>query len=178
MNYLIYLTMPTYLAQWYANECTQVHNRDKAVCPHEVYRFPDPIKPVELSQESRIIHDNLLKQPSDRPEPIPADATLAVVIPSFPNMPVDYYNYLTPSARELLVSTIYQRFQREFFSYMLNARVRNPRSRIDLLINTFMENNCIEFNDTNWNTLAKNYKRMRDAYRKTPTYKKNRKKSL
>ena len=32
-DYLIYLCLPPYLAQWYAHECNQVHNRDKATCP-------------------------------------------------------------------------------------------------------------------------------------------------
>ena len=51
-DYLIYLCLPPYLAQWYANECTQIHNRDKDVCPREIYRFPTPVVPVRGSQES------------------------------------------------------------------------------------------------------------------------------
>ena len=51
-DYLIYLCLPPYLAQWYAHECNQVHNRDKATCPREIYRFPTPVVPVRGSQES------------------------------------------------------------------------------------------------------------------------------
>ena len=51
-EFLIYLSLPPYLAQWYANECNQVHNRDKATCPREIYRFPTPVVPVRGSQES------------------------------------------------------------------------------------------------------------------------------
>jgi len=51
-EFLIYLSLPPYLAQWYANECTQIHNRDKDVCPREIYRFPTPVVPVRGSQES------------------------------------------------------------------------------------------------------------------------------
>jgi len=171
-NFLIYLSLPPYLAQWYANECTQIHNRDNATCPHEVYRFPNPIKPVQGSQESRIIEDHLLKQPTDKPEPVPADATLAIELLNYPGKPVEYYNYLTPSSLDYLASTIYQRFKEKFFDYMLAARVKTPKARIDLLINVFMERNCIEYNDTNWNALAKNYQRMRDVYRHTPKSKK------
>ena len=50
-DYLIYLCLPPYLAQWYAHECNQVHNRDKATCPREIYRFPTPVVPVRGSQE-------------------------------------------------------------------------------------------------------------------------------
>ncbi len=38
-DYLIYLCLPPYLAQWYAHECNQVHNRDKATCPRESVDF-------------------------------------------------------------------------------------------------------------------------------------------
>ena len=45
-EFLIYLSLPPYLAQWYANECNQIHNRDNATCPREIYRFPTPVVPV------------------------------------------------------------------------------------------------------------------------------------
>ena len=51
-DYLIYLCLPPYLAQWYAHECNQVHNRDNKTCPREIYRFPTPVVPVRGSQES------------------------------------------------------------------------------------------------------------------------------
>ena len=34
------------ILEWDANECTQIHNRDKDVCPREIYRFPTPVVPV------------------------------------------------------------------------------------------------------------------------------------
>ncbi len=49
-QYLIYLCLPPYLAQWYAHECNQVHNRDNKTCPREIYRFPTPVVPVRGSQ--------------------------------------------------------------------------------------------------------------------------------
>ena len=48
-DYLIYLCLPPYLAQWYAHECNQVHNRDKATCPREIYRFPTPAEQAPAS---------------------------------------------------------------------------------------------------------------------------------
>ena len=59
-QYLIYLCLPPYLAQWYAHECNQVHNRDKATCPREIYRFPTPVVPVRGSQESVVDYSSLL----------------------------------------------------------------------------------------------------------------------
>ena len=66
-EFLIYLSLPPYLAQWYANECTQIHNRDNAVCPREVYKFPTPVVPVRGSQESDVINMHLAKQPDAVP---------------------------------------------------------------------------------------------------------------
>lgn len=87
-EFLIYLSLPPYLAQWYANECTQIHNRDKMTCPRDVYKFPTPAVPVRGSQESDVINMHLAKQPNAAPSPAPADATIAIVIPSFPDKPM------------------------------------------------------------------------------------------
>lgn len=83
-DYLIYLTLPPYLVQWYANECTQIHNRDKMTCPRDVYKFPTPAVPVRGSQESDVINMHLAKQPSNVPAKVPDDATIAIVIPHLP----------------------------------------------------------------------------------------------
>ena len=96
-EFLIYLSLPPYLAQWYANECTQIHNRDKATCPREIYRFPTPVVPVRGSQESDVINMHLAKQPDAVPAKVPEDATIAIVIPSFTGKPVEYYNYVPQS---------------------------------------------------------------------------------
>ena len=66
-DYLIYLCLPPYLAQWYAHECNQVHNRDKATCPREIYRFPTPVVPVRGSQESVVDYSPLLYRLTSTP---------------------------------------------------------------------------------------------------------------
>lgn len=167
-TFLIHLALPPYLAQWYANECTRIHHRDCASCPHEVYRYPTPVVPVRRSAESDLLEQWLDKQPKDAvPVLAPDDATIAIQIPSFPGMPVEFYNYLPPSAQELLIDTIRNRFQLALFTDIHRARAKNPATRIDLLINAWMEKHCIEYNDTNWNAIAKIYQRKRDVYRHT-----------
>lgn len=171
-EFLIYLCLPPYLAQWYAHECTQLHYRDKAVCPREIYQFPTPVVPIHGSQEADVIQMHLTKQPSDVPAKAPADATIAIAIPSFPYKPVAYYNYMPQSGLEHLADTIRYRFKVELFEDIHEARRKVPQSRIDLLINAWMDDHCIENNDTNFNTLLKIYQRRRDVYRKTPKSKK------
>lgn len=176
---LIYLALPPYLAQWYANECTRIHHRDESTCPHEIYRFPEPVQPVRNSAESDILESWLDKQPKNALPPMAShDDTLAIQIPSFPGKPVDYYNYLSPEATKLLIETIRNRFQVALFTDIHKARAKNPGTRIDLLINAWMEKHCIEYTDTNWNALAKIYQRKRDVYRHTVMRSKKIKKML
>lgn len=171
-DYLIYLSLPPYLAQWYAHECMQIHNRDKAVCPREIYRFPTPVRPVRGSQESDVINMHLAKQPSDVPAKVPDDATIAIVIPSFTGKPVEHYDYVPQSGLEHLAETIHYCFKVKLFEDIHEARRKTPQARIDLLVTAWMEDHCIEYDDTNFNTLLKIYQRRREAYRKTPKSKK------
>lgn len=163
---LLYLAMPPYLAQWYANECTRIHHRNEASCPHEVYRFPDPVKPVRNSAESDVLEAWLDKQPKEALPVAPSsDDTLAIQLLSYPDKPVEFYNYLPPTARKLLVETIRTRFQVALFGDIHKSRSKNPGARIDLLVEAWMEKHCIEYNDTNFNVILKIYQRKRDVYR-------------
>ena len=172
-DFLIYLSLPPYLAQWYAYECQQIHNRDKAVCPREIYRFPVPVRPVRGSQESDVIQMHLAKQPNDVPAKVPEGATIAIVIPSFTGKPVEYYNYVPKSGLDHLVETIRYRFKVELFEDIHEARRKTPQARIDLLVTAWMEDHCIEYDDTNFNTLLKIYQRRREVYRKSLKSRKN-----
>ncbi|MBR3650700.1 MAG: hypothetical protein IKN52_10650, partial [Victivallales bacterium] len=113
------------------------------------------------------------KQPDLAPAPIPQDATIAIVIPSFPYKPVEYYNYVPRIGLEHLADTIRNRFQVELFDDIHEARRITPKTRIDLLVQAWMEDHCIEDDDTNFRTLLKIYQRRRDAYRKTVKSKKS-----
>lgn len=167
-TFLIYLKLPVYLAQWYANECTRIHHRDESTCPHEIYRFPEPVRPVRNSVESNILQRWLDKQPAGALPVLAADDdTIAIQIPSFPCKPVEFYNYLPPRAADVLADTIRNRFQVALFNDIHKSRNENPGARIDMLLDAWMEQHCIEYNDTNWNAIAKIYKRKRDVYRHT-----------
>jgi len=163
-EFLIYLALPPYLAQWYAHECMQVHNRDKETCPRDVYKFPTPVVPVRGSQESDVICMHLAKQPAAVPAKVPEDATIAIVIPSFSGKPVEYYNYMPDSGLEHLADVIRTRFKVQLFDDIHEARRKTPGTRIDLLVNAWMDDHCIENDDTNYNSILKIYQRRRNVY--------------
>jgi len=62
----LYLTLPTYLAQWYAHECREIEFRDKDIVP--VTTSDNPLEPITIprgSQESRILQCFLRKRPEN-----------------------------------------------------------------------------------------------------------------
>ena len=76
------------------------------------------------------------------------------------------------SGLEHLAETIRYCFKVKLFEDIYEARRKTPQARIDLLVTAWMEDHCIEYDDTNFNTLLKIYQRRREAYRKTPKSKK------
>lgn len=171
--YSVYLSLPPYLAQWYAYECRAHEFAEEDICPNSPYKELDPVSPIRGSQESRIMEQFLRKQPSPVPEPIPEDANLAIAIPYFRDRDPRTYNYLPKHAKCMLAYTIAERFKRElwdelhpFLSYV------RKKERIDELIYCFMENHAIEITDTNWNAISKIYSRCRDVYKSTKSRKK------
>ena len=76
----VYLSLPPYLAQWYAHTCRKVHHREDDICPNQPIPLLTPVEPIRGSYESQVLHRVLQKQPTDKPEDIPADATLALAI--------------------------------------------------------------------------------------------------
>ncbi len=159
---LLHLSLPTYLAQWYAHECRREAIPDADSYTPVPYHYPDPVLPIRGSAESAILALYLTKQP-DNPAPPSPDATIALLLPSFRNRDTRIYSYLPPAAVILLADTIRTRFQIALWRdiHTLNTAF----TRKDLALSAWMELHAIEFNDTNYNSVLKIYDRTRDAYR-------------
>ena len=166
----LYLTLPPYLAQWYANECREIEFREKDIVPLDVYEPLTPVKIPRGSVESNILKLFLKKQPKE-PVKEPADANIALVIPYFHNKDPFYYNYLGKYGREQLKDAIRTRFLVQLWEEL--HTFKNALSRQDNSIYAFMEAHGIDCTETNWNAIAKIYQRERQAYYSQ----KNRKKS-
>ena len=172
-NYHLYLTMPDYLVQWYAHECRRNHQAAGDTFSAPVYHYPEPIMPIRGSVESDILETFLTKQPSAVPEDFKEGANLVLVIPSFRHRDPQIYNYLRPSARELLCECIRRRFKIALWRDVHSLKTAFARK--DLAIQTWMDHHGIDDTETNYFAVLKVYDRADAAYRKSESRKKMKK---
>lgn len=170
----LYLTLPLYLAQWYAHECYLIENKDEDIVPRYIYKPLDPVTIPRGSQECRVLQCFLQKKP-ERYIKEPTDANIAIVIPYFRDKNPLYYNYLGEKGRQKLTDTIRNRFCLNLWEEL--HTFRNVLSRQDNAIYAYMEAHGIAFDEVNWNAIAKIYQRQRQTYYKQ-TYRKNAKKHI
>lgn len=167
---LLYLSLPPYLAQWYANECRMIELKDRDKVPHTVYKPFEPVFIPRNSQECRVLQCFLQKQPEIVAKE-QEDANIAIVIPYFRDKNPMYYNYLGQRGRQQLADTIRNRFCLDLWEGL--HTFRNALSRQDNAIYAYMESHGIECSETNWNALAKIYQRQRSVYYKEKSRKKH-----
>lgn len=146
-EYLLYIPMEDYLAQWFINQC--------GACPCILQRG---------SIESKILETFLTKLPPGESPDLPAPGKLGIVIPSFKMKPAQYYCHLPRHATNLLISTLRNRFDIQLFSEIYTFA--NQGARIDQLIYAWMEKHGIETTEKNWCTISKRFQRLRDNYNK------------
>ena len=163
--YHLYLSLPVYLAQWYAYECRRNQQAAADTFSVPVYKYPEPIHPLRGSVESDILATYLTKQPSSVPEDFREGATLVLVIPSFRHRDPQIYNYLPPKAREYLTETIRRRFKCALWRDI--NKLDPALQRKDLAIAAWMEKHGIDDTETNYNSILKIYDRAYNTYRQS-----------
>lgn len=168
--FCVYLSLPVYLAEWYAHICRRHRFKEHDYCPNTPIAPLTPVEPIRGSYESQVLHRNLQKQPSSIPEPIPEDATLALAIPFYSDRDPRTYNYIGPHAKEELRAAIIESFDICLWRELHSFRV--VLSRQDHAIWAFMEKYGISCEEANWNAIAKRYQRKRDIFYKEKSRKK------
>lgn len=157
----IYLVWPKYLAQWYAHEMYRISKLEDSVQPPYMYDCDvevselEPVVTLRGSAERNILEMCLTKQPDAIPEPYPAGATICIEIPYFANRPPEVFNYLRPSGRELLETTVRNHFRLALTKWMnkmlFQYRVvkSGGSATQEKVIEAFMEAHGIEYTETN-----------------------------
>lgn len=143
-DYLIYLPLEAFLAQWFR---------------HRHGGLPYTVRLVRGSVESKRLKALLDVPPSGYvPRPAP-EGCVAVAIPSFPAKDPRQFNYVSPQGINALVETLRDLFDLELHDYYVKTYIKG--SRIDYMIEAWMEMHGIEFNDTNYNSVKKRLDRVR-----------------
>ena len=144
---LIHLKIDNYLAQWLIHEC--------GGCP-VVFK--------KHSVENNILYVNLKKRPLFGKRDKPGEGKIPIALPYFKDRDPREYNFLSKPARLALAECIRNRFVVQLWKDL--HRFGNIGKRKQDLIWAWMDAHGIEATETNWNTIAKIYKRKRDIYRK------------
>ena len=188
-RFYLYLTWPKYLAQWYAHEMFRVGNFEKETEPPFQYDCRvavedlEPVQTQRGSAERCIIEYYLSKQPDVIPEKAPKDATICIEIPSFLGKPTAYYNYLPDAGKSLLLNTARVHFRKNLVKYMNKVWFADKVIRSgymvtrEKLIEGFMLANGIEYDDVNYESVAKVWSRIEGAYRAVEFRKRKREKA-
>lgn len=144
-EFLIFLPLDPYLREWF------------------IWRHggETPVRLNRASEESKLLRSLIVAPPAEyRPLPMPQELT-PVIIPSYPGRDPRIYNFVGPAGINALVETIRDNFDYELLLFMRRNDFRHKRK--DNLIYAWMELNHIEPTETNWNTIAKRYQRLRNA---------------
>ena len=145
-DYIIYLRLDPYLAQWLKHE------------------HGEPVEFPKNSTENDVLELGLIQKPLLAFVPGPGENRVAIALPFFKNKDVRKCHYLPASGRRSLARCIRSRFVIALWNDLY--KFGNIGKRKQDLIWTWMEAHGIEPTDTNWNTIAKIYMRKRSVYRK------------
>lgn len=143
-DFLIYLPLENFMAQWFR---------------HRHGGSPYTVRLVRGSVESKRLKALLDVPPSGFVPAPPPQGCVPVAIPSFPAKDPRQFNYVSPQGINALVETLRDLFDLELHDYYVKTYIKG--SRIDYMIEAWMELHGIEFNDTNYNSVKKRLDRVR-----------------
>lgn len=144
-QFLFYLPLPPFLAQWY------IHKNGGVV----------PVKINRNSSENGVLRHFLSTPPEDYVPSVPPAGQLAVEIPSYPAKDPRTYNYVPPYGVNAIVEILREDFDLQLHEFYVGVYLRG--GRLDCLLEAWMLHHGIEFNDANFNSVKKRLDRMRNA---------------
>jgi len=177
-EYCIYVSLPPYLAQWYAHHCREHHFINSGVTCENAWSLDEPIVPIKDSYVSLVLKHYLCRQPSPEQvkkddaarKPRATDIKMAIALPYFKEKDPRVYNYIGPRVERILQDAIRESFKIDLWEELYEFE-KIEDFQIDELIYGYMENHHIADDGSNWDSIAKLYQRMK----KTEIQKINRK---
>lgn len=143
-DYLIYLPLEPFLAQWFRHR-------------HGGSQYT--VRLVRGSVEAKRLKALLdVTPPGYIPRPTP-QGCVAVAIPSFPAKDPRQFNYVSPKGINALVETLRDLFDLELHDFYVKTYIKG--TRIDYMLEAYMALHGIEYSDTNYNSVKKRLDRVR-----------------
>lgn len=146
-DYLIYLPLEPYLRQWFVAR----------------HGGQEPVRLIRGSIESKRLKLLLEQPPSDYRPQLPSMDYTSVIVPAFPGKDYRSYNYLNPTSVTALVSTIKDLLDLQLHDFYAKCYFKGVK--IDYMIEAWMFQNGIDYNETNCNSIKKRLDRIRNIVR-------------
>jgi len=167
-EYCIYVSLPPYLAQWYAHHCREHHFINSGVTYNNAWSLTEPIVPIKDSYVSLLLKHYLSRQPTPDQEKKDnaerktksTDIQIAIALPYFKEKDPRVYNYIGPKTEKLIIDAIREAFKIDLWEELYEFD-KMEFCRIDELIYGYMENHHIADEGSNWDSIAKLYQRMK-----------------
>lgn len=145
-RYTIYLSLPSYLAEWLRHDA-----------------WNPSTERVEFERGSNIhsiMSCFLRKRPSGHEDPVETDGLLPVEVPTFKGLDPDYHNHLTAEGERAVMSALKRNFK-SLLDRELSALYSHDVVITDIIY-AFMDKHGITPTEKNWETIRQMYKRLRD----------------
>lgn len=141
-EFVVYLTVPNYLAQWIE------------------HTFGNPAELIKESPESRVLNEFLTKTPANAKPDTGEGSNVSVVIPYFKGKDPRTYNFLYQSGKNALAESFRTLLIKNLMEEV--GSLENGNAKIATLIYAWMEKHGISENE--WYTVSQIYYRTRKKY--------------
>ena len=145
-EYCVYLKMPSYLRQWF------IHRHGGG----------NPVQLIRGSIESKLLQRATIKMPQGVMPPRQQEGEVAINIPYNKKHDPRFYNYITETGKNALISRIKEDFDIDVWEYLHDFGKVGAQQKD--LIYLFMEQRGIKEDGTCWDAIAKIYQRLRKNY--------------
>ncbi len=138
--------MPSYLRQWF------IHRHGGG----------NPVQLIRGSIESKLLQRATIKMPQGVMPPRQQEGEVAINIPYNKKHDPRFYNYITETGKNALISRIKEDFDIDVWEYLHDFGKVGAQQKD--LIYLFMEQRGIKEDGTCWDAIAKIYQRLRKNY--------------
>lgn len=141
-DYVVYLTVPEYLAQWIN------------------HTFGNPVELIKDSPESRVLNECLTKTPANSKPDLGEGSNIIIKVPYFKGKDPAVYSYLYESGKRAIIESFRTLLVKNLMAEV--GSLSNANVKIATLIYMWMEKHGID--EKHWDTISQIFYRTRKRY--------------